>query len=177
MIIVNRLRIMILTSRRRRIVRTLMNAAVLMIVLTACGAARAENESKRAFARWEADGYCYPVKIEKQKEGNVFVRYTDDVTEWAPAWRVGYYTVGVGDEVFGNWKNRGLYYRGKVTKRDGNDIHIQYDDGDEEDTTIDLIRISSFAITPRKSVAPCSAGRRTASGIQARSRKSRTAGT
>ena len=46
-----------------------------------------------------------------------------------------------GKEVYGNWKNGGLYYRGIVTRRSGDDIRIRYDDGDVEDTTIAMIRL------------------------------------
>jgi len=35
----------------------------------------------------------------------------------------------------------GTYYWGKITERNGDDIHISYDDGGEEDTTIDVVRV------------------------------------
>ena len=47
----------------------------------------------------------------------------------------------VGDRVSANWKKGGQYYNGKITSRDGDKIHISYDDGDQEDTTISVVRV------------------------------------
>ena len=95
----------------------------------------------RWFARWDADGYSYPCAVAKIKDGQYFIRYTDGTEEWTPAYYVGKCNIRVGDTVFGNWLNRGLYYQGMVTSRDGDRIHILYDDGDEEDTTIGALRM------------------------------------
>jgi len=49
--------------------------------------------------------------------------------------------IAIGDRVFGNWKDRGKYYSGKVITRKGKTIQIKYDDGDEETTTISFVRV------------------------------------
>jgi hypothetical protein len=113
--------------------------ALLAVTLPAA-AARAEDAS-RWFARWEADGYSYPCAVLKEKGDQDYIRYTDGTEEWAPAYRVGKANIHAGDTVYGNWQNKGLYYEGTVTSRDGDNIHILYTDGDEEDTTIGLIRM------------------------------------
>jgi len=119
---------------KTKIVVALLAAAV------AAACARAED-APRWFARWEADGYSYPCTVVKDEDGKFFIRYTDGAEEWAPHWRVGKANVRVGATVYGNWLNKGLYYEGTVTSRDGDRIHIVYTDGDEEDTTIGLVRM------------------------------------
>ncbi len=114
--------------------------AALLTVSVLAAAARADD-GPQWFARWEPDGYSYPCTIEKDQDGKYYIRYSDGTKEWAPTWRVGQYNVRVGDTVYGNWLNKGLYYEGQVTSRDGQKIHIVYTDGDEEDTTIGLIRM------------------------------------
>ena len=118
--------------------KTMIVGALAAVALSA--PARAEN-GPRQFARWEADGFSYLCAIDKEQDGKYFIRYSDGTEEWAPTWRVAPYNVRVGDDVQANWENKGLYYPGTVTSRDGDRIHIQYDDGDEEDTTLARIRM------------------------------------
>src|SRR5207237_961088 len=101
---------------------------------------------KRIFARWEADGFSYLATVEKRDGDKVFIKYSDGVTEWATAWRVSYFDLKVGDNVQGNWQQRGLYYPGTVARRDGDRIRINYDDGDVETTTMARIRVNPRAI-------------------------------
>jgi len=56
----------------------------------------------------------------------------------APVWQgqgPGH-ALSVGDRVRGNWRGRGRLYPGRVTSAEGEVIHIAYDDGDQELTTI-----------------------------------------
>jgi hypothetical protein len=46
----------------------------------------------------------------------------------------------VGDRVEGNWKGLGRYYPGQITQKKSDNIHVQYDDGDQEWTTLDRVR-------------------------------------
>lgn len=48
--------------------------------------------------------------------------------------------VGVGSKISCNWKGLGTFYPGTVTSRDGDNISVQYDDGDFERTTIWCIK-------------------------------------
>jgi Domain of unknown function (DUF4537) len=114
--------------------------ASLFILAVSAASARAENDV-RWFARWESDGFSYPCTIEKDEDGKFYIRYSDGTEEWAPHWRVGKANIRVGQVVYGNWQNKGLYYEGTVSSRKGDRIHIAYEDGDEEDTTIGRIRL------------------------------------
>jgi hypothetical protein len=95
----------------------------------------------RVMARWKADGYSYPASIIKTKDDLYQVEYDDGTKEWLEGPEILTYTITPGDRVEANWLNRGLYYRGTVTARKGKNVHINYDDGDEEDTTVDKLRL------------------------------------
>lgn len=49
--------------------------------------------------------------------------------------------IQVGSRVFGRWRNGPAYFPGRVDKQDAEKIHIKYDDGDEEWTTISMVRV------------------------------------
>ncbi len=125
--------------------RKTMMVGALLAVAAAAAPVRADDDDTRQFARWEADGFSYVCTIEKVQDGKCYVRYADGTEEWAPRWRVGPYNLKEGDDVQANWENKGLYYPGRVTSRHGDRIHIVYDDGDEEDTTIARIRLKLAA--------------------------------
>jgi len=46
-----------------------------------------------------------------------------------------------GWRVYGNWRAGGQYYPGRISKIVGHALHIDYDDGDTEVTSISLLRI------------------------------------
>ena len=51
--------------------------------------------------------------------------------------------ITVGTRVKGNWHNQGILYLGKVIEINGDQYHIEYDDGDKEWTTIDKLQIAN----------------------------------
>jgi DNA repair protein Crb2 Tudor domain len=51
--------------------------------------------------------------------------------------------IKVGDRVWARFKGGQAYFPGEVTTKQGEVIHINYDDGDEETTSIRLIRIQT----------------------------------
>ena len=48
--------------------------------------------------------------------------------------------ITVGSKISCNWKGLGKFYPGTVTSRDGDNISVQYDDGDFERTTIQCVK-------------------------------------
>ena len=48
--------------------------------------------------------------------------------------------LGVGSRVSCDWKSGGVFYNGTITKKNGDQVHISYDDGDQEDTVISKCR-------------------------------------
>jgi hypothetical protein len=104
----------------------------------------------RVMAYWQADGHWYPAEIKEIKDGSCKVLWDDGISKWLEPNQVSRYTIKTGDKVQGNWKNGGLYFRGKVTSKKDKEIHIVYDDGDEEDTTIDMVRMDLQVKLPIK---------------------------
>jgi hypothetical protein len=50
-------------------------------------------------------------------------------------------SIGVGARVFCRWQGGGQYYPGRVASVAGEAIHVQYDDGDKEDTNVRMTRV------------------------------------
>ncbi len=96
---------------------------------------------KHVLANWTRDDYWYPGTITDIKENLYFIHFDDGDKEWVDASRIRPENIKPGDRVYGNWKNRGKYYPGTVTQRTGLSIHISYDDGDQENTTISFVRV------------------------------------
>ena len=87
------------------------------------------------------DTYWYPATIAKKAGDRYFVVLRNGIREWADPSRLTEDDIKVGSRVFGNWKNGGHYYPGRITRRNGVNIHISYDDGDQEDTTVSAVRV------------------------------------
>lgn len=49
----------------------------------------------------------------------------------------------VGTRVKCNWLGRGTLYPGKVTRASGDNVHISYDDGDQEDTVVSRCQVTA----------------------------------
>jgi len=78
----------------------------------------------------------------KEKDGSrYYILFDDGDKQWTAAERITTDDIKVGSKVFTNWKKKGRYYSGRVTQRKGDRIHIRYDDGDKETTTISVVRI------------------------------------
>src|SRR5262245_20877895 len=74
------------------------------------------------FAYWDADGLWYPARIEKADGEKLFVRFYDGDSKWIDVTKVGRYRVQVGDWVYGNWKNKGLFYSGTIARLNGEKV-------------------------------------------------------
>jgi hypothetical protein len=81
---------------------------------------------------WSKDKYWYPATVKKKDGERYFVVFDDGDEEWTTVNRMAVEDMREGDMVFGNWQKRGKYYPGRITHRVGREIHIKYDDGDEE---------------------------------------------
>jgi hypothetical protein len=76
------------------------------------------------------------------------VQFDDgDRSEVAP-WEVMALSIRIGSRVHGRWKGGPHYYPGVVSEQRGEAIHIAYDDGDEEWTTVGLIRVHHSDLPP-----------------------------
>jgi hypothetical protein len=87
-----------------------------------------------------ADGFWYPGTVKEIKDGRYLIHFDDGDKDWVDEKHVFPYTPTYGDRVQGDWLGKGKFYPGKVIKRDGRKVRIEYDDGDVEDTTISNLR-------------------------------------
>ena len=87
-----------------------------------------------------SDGNWYPANI-ANRAGNEFELHFDDgdkATVEADQIKRLYWHVGTRVEC--NWKRGGTYYPGTISRMDREVIHVMYDDGDREDTTVSTCR-------------------------------------
>lgn len=97
------------------------------------------RQGKRILGQW-SDGRWYPATVTGQNGNQFNVAFDDGDKADLPAARIRAIDWTVGSRVQCNWKSRGRYYSGTITTSSGLAVHISYDDGDQEDTTISKCR-------------------------------------
>lgn len=108
----------------------------LILTVTALFAWKAGD---RILGKW-GDGLWYPAQITGVAGDKFKVAFFDgDVGELSAA-QIKAIDWKIGTTVECNWKNQGKYYSGKITQMKGDMVHINYDDGDQEDATISRCR-------------------------------------
>lgn len=96
---------------------------------------------QRVLAQWSPEVYFYPGVIKSIKGSKYQVEFDDGDQAAVTAEQIASLDIKVGSRVFGRWKGGPAYFPGKVDQMNGEEIHIRYDDGDEEWTTISLVRV------------------------------------
>jgi len=96
----------------------------------------------RVLGKWSHDRYWYPGTIQVIENGKLHVYFDDGDHEWMTPDRVTAIDLQAGQRVFGRWQRGPAYYPGRITRRDGDRIHVRYEDGQEESTTIGFVRVS-----------------------------------
>ncbi len=99
------------------------------------------HRGQRVLAQWEPDGYYYPGTITAHDEHSYLVIYDDGDKATVTADQLAPLDIKVGSRVFGRWQGDTLYYAGEVDQQEGAAIHIAYDDGDKEWTTVRMVRV------------------------------------
>jgi len=95
----------------------------------------------RCLVKWSGDGYWYPGRVARKEDGLYFIAYDDGDKEWRFEKYIREENLKPGDVVFAKWKSGRRYYRGKIAMRKGDNIFINYDDGDKEWTTVSMVRV------------------------------------
>jgi hypothetical protein len=98
------------------------------------------NQGDRVFACWH-DLFWYPGVVVAVAGEEYHVLFDTGTQAMVQADRIKPLQFEIGDRVFSRWKGGPEFYSGEITRRDGEVIHINYDDGDEETTTVRLIRL------------------------------------
>ena len=103
-------------------------------------AARNWAEGDRVFACWH-DLNWYPGVVLAVNGEQYHVLLDDGNQAMVAADRMRPLGLQPGDRVFCRWKGGPEFYPGEVTNSKGEVIHVQYDDGDEEWTSVRLVRV------------------------------------
>lgn len=101
---------------------------------------------ERVLARRKNDRYWYPATIAEQGTGNYRISFdrgdVGSVTERG----IVPFAMKAGDRVLCRWKRGNVYYTGIVTKLEEGRCYIKYDDGDEEWSSTEFIKIHPFSV-------------------------------
>ena len=100
------------------------------------------NVGDRVLAHWSHDVFWYPAVIRAIEGERLYVRFDDGDKEWTTGEHLMAVDVEVGDTVYCRYQGGLYYFPGHVTDQDGERIHVQYDDGDEEWTTVSMVRVT-----------------------------------
>jgi DUF971 family protein len=90
----------------------------------------------------DCDECIYPAEIVSiEDEERIVVQYLDGPERMLTPELIRKFEIKPGMKVEGRWAGGPHYFPGAITKLDGERIHIKYDDGDEEWTSVRLFRI------------------------------------
>lgn len=103
------------------------------------------NTGDRVTANNRGKGYWFVGLVSAvEPSGNVAIAYLDGEKEVVSPGNVRAFDWNVGTVVACNWKRSGKWFRGKIASLSGDAVHISYDDGDQEDTTLAFCRTGNM---------------------------------
>lgn len=101
------------------------------------------NVGDRVLARWFHDPFWYPATIREVDGERYYVKFDDGDKQWTPAEFLTQIDIEEGDPVFGRWQAGPEYLPGRVEQIGPEErIFVKYVDGDEEWTTISMVRVT-----------------------------------
>lgn len=106
----------------------------ILLALAMNASALAFERGDWVLGRWDDGEYWYPGVVESSTRGSVTILYDDGDRATEPSNRVKPYNWRVGTRVECNWKGRGEWYEGAISRLDGSNLRVDYDDGDIERT-------------------------------------------
>jgi hypothetical protein len=97
------------------------------------------DEGDRVWAQ-DVDGFTYPGEILSIDNDKIIVQFLDGPERMLTPELLKPFTLSAGTRVECRWKGGQTYFPGKITAVEGDRIHLAYDDGDQEWTTVRLAR-------------------------------------
>lgn len=98
---------------------------------------------ERVLAEWPAEvQWWYPGVVVSDAGGAKEVQFDDGGRATLTDAQMVPLSIATGKRVFCRWKGGEQYYGGVVSSSVGNCIHVDYDDGDKESTSVSMVRIN-----------------------------------
>ena len=97
-------------------------------------------QGDRALAQW-FDGFWYPGIINGIEGKRVHILFDDNDQAHLTWDKIGKLEFNVGDRVLARWQGGPFYFPAEITKTQGERIHLHYEDGREEWSSIRLVRV------------------------------------
>lgn len=104
------------------------------------GQALALGPGDRVVAHWRESGLEFSGKVGSIQGNLVKVDFDDGTSEEVDVAKVRAFDWAVGGKISCRWKGEKAWYAGTITALEDPKLHVRYDDGDEEDTTLALCR-------------------------------------
>src|SRR5215510_2991919 len=92
----------------------------------------------RVLAKCPDEPFCYPATVQRTEGDRAVVKFDEGSEYLLEADAVRPMQVNVGMRAEARFEGGPTYYGGTITLRDGDKVHIQYDDGDQEWANIGL---------------------------------------
>jgi hypothetical protein len=97
---------------------------------------------ERAFVSWSQDQYWYAATIRQVQGQRLYVRFDDGIEQWTTMDRATKINLAVGDQVQARWQGGRIFYPGRIAQRNGEQVFVVYDDGDQEWNTVSNLRFT-----------------------------------
>jgi hypothetical protein len=104
-------------------------------------AARNWSKGDRVLAKWANDNLWYPGTVAEGGAGTITVHYDDGGQGPVAAEDAEPLDLRAGDRVYARWQNGQEYFPGRITEISGARVHVVYDDGDKEWTTLAAVGV------------------------------------
>jgi hypothetical protein len=98
------------------------------------------EEGDRVWAE-DVDGYTYPAEILSIDHDKIMVHFLDGPERMLTPELLKPFDLRAGTAVECRWKGGQTYFSGKITQIEGDRVHLAYDDGEKEWTTVRLVRL------------------------------------
>ena len=96
----------------------------------------------RVLARWPAEiDWWYPGVVCMADDDRLFVQFDDGDRAWVGPFEALPLDLAEGTHVHGRWQGGKQYLSGVVAEKTGDALRIVYDDGDEEWTSVSMVRV------------------------------------
>jgi hypothetical protein len=98
------------------------------------------DEGDRVWAT-DIDAFIYPAEVLSVENDKIVVQFLDGPERMLTPELLKSFDLRIGTPVQCRWKGGQAYFPGKITQMEGDRVHLAYDDGDKEWTTLRLVRL------------------------------------